>query len=634
MKNNRPHRTKPVAAPTQAQIQALVALYNQGQYTEVEKKARQLTVRFPKYGFGWKLLGGALQGLGRLAESVEIKQKSVALTPNDAEAFYNLGNGLKKLGRLDEAEACYKKAIALKPQDAGSYYNLGLTLEALGRTHEAESYYRTVISLTPQHVEAHNNLGVVLNDQSRLEEAESCYRTALALNPNYMEAHCNLGVVLKDQGRLQESEASYRQALALNPQHLRVYSSLFVSLNYSDHYSREFCLQEAKQFGALATQQASNKLTSWLCEPQPERLRIGFVSGDFCDHVVSHFLENLLAQLGNSRLDLFAYPSFLKTDEVTERIKGYFTAWQPIASLTDMEAAQLIHQDKLHILVDLSGHTAKNRLPLFAYQAAPVQVTWLGYWATTGVAEIDYILVDKVGVPEQHQAHFSEQLFYLPETRLCFSAPKFAIPVTPLPALSNGFVTFGCFQNLSKVTDAVLSVWGKILARIPAAQLRFQSKQLGDKKFIALFYDRLARFGIHPAQVSLHSASSRPEYLAAHSAVDFILDTFPYTGGTTTCEALWMGVPTLTLAGETLLARQGASLLAAAGLSDWIVETEENYIAQAIAFAADLDALATLRQGLREQVLASPLFDAPRFAHHFEQAMWTMWQNSHCGVVS
>jgi predicted O-linked N-acetylglucosamine transferase (SPINDLY family) len=296
--------------------------------------------------------------------------------------------------------------------------------------------------------------------------------------------------------------------------------------------------------------------------------------------------------------------------------------------LNDEAAAQLIHADGVHVLLDLSGHTGRNRLPVFAWKPAPVQASWLGYFATTGMAEIDYFLADEIGVPEAQRGHFSETVWYLPGTRLCFTAPEVDLPVAPLPALKNGYLTFGCFQNLSKVGNEVLTVWGKILSAMPDAKLRWQCKQLGDQAVRAQFIERLRQHGIDPARVTLHGSVTREAYLAAHAEVDVMLDTFPYPGGTTTCEALWMGVPTLTVAGDTLLARQGASLLTAAGLGDWVTTGEEDYISQAAALANDLPKLATLRAGLRGQVRVSPLYDARRFARNFEEALWGMWQTS------
>jgi protein O-GlcNAc transferase len=536
-----------------------------------------------------------------------------------------LGNAFKARYELENAEKHYRHAIRLQPDYAPPYYNLGLTLGEQNRFQEAVACYQQALEFNPNYVEAHSNLGDMFKEQHRLAEAEACYRTALRINPNYMEAHNNLGILLKDQGRFSEAEQFYRAAISLQPD-ARTHSNLLFTYTYDAERDAKFYLAEAKNYGEKVAQKVSQTFTTWQCEPQPARLRVGLVSGDFWNHPVGYFLENLLAHLDTAKLELMAYPTIHRNDALTQRIQPYFSQWKSLVGLTDEAAARLIQADAVHILVDLSGHTAKNRLPVFAWKPAPIQISWLGYWATTGVAEMDYILVDEVGVPEQNHWHFSEKVRYLPDTRLCFSAPKMDIAVSILPALSKGYVTFGCFQNLTKVTDAVLAVWGKIFAQLPTARLRLQSKQLSDEQFTEQFFARLKAVDIAAYRVDIQSFTDREAYFAAHAEVDFILDSFPFTGGTTTCEALWMGVPTLTLAGETLVARQGASLLSAAGLPEWVVENEQDYIKQAIVFATDLDVLAQLRSHLREQVLASPLFDGQRFAKNFENTLWQLWR--------
>jgi predicted O-linked N-acetylglucosamine transferase (SPINDLY family) len=371
---------------------------------------------------------------------------------------------------------------------------------------------------------------------------------------------------------------------------------------------------------------ASAPFSSWIAPASDERLRIGFVSGDLVNHPVGYFVESLLAELDPARLEVFAYPTQPVSDDLTARIRPHFAAWKPLYGRSDESAATLIHGDGIDVLIDLSGHTAHNRLPVFAWKPAPVQVSWLGYFATTGVPGIDYLLADEVSVPPEHRSHFTETVWYLPDTRLCFTPPATDVAVAPLPALANGYVTFGSFQNLAKLGDEVLKAWAGIMTSMPAARLRLQNKQLADPGVRERLLERLCRAGIGAGRVALHGPMLRRDYLAAHAEVDLILDTFPFPGGTTTCEALWMGVPTLTLAGDRLIARQGASLLAAAGLTAWIAHSEAEYIDKALAFAGDLPALAALRTTLRDRVLRSPLFDARRFASNFERALREMWR--------
>ena len=605
-------------------------------------------------------MGNALKALGQFDGALASYRRALEIKPNFAEAYINLGATLQEQDRLDEAEACYHRALEVKPDYAEAYINLGNTLKDQGRFIEAEASYRRAQEINPNYAEAHNNLGVILHDQGRLIEAEASfrraleikpgyteahnnlgnvltdlrqldsavasYRCALEIKPDYAEAHSNLGNTLREQGRLTEAEASYRRALENKPDFVDARSNLLFALNYRAGHSPAECLSEARRYGIMVAKKVTARFTTWQCADSPERLRVGLVSGDLNNHPVGYFLESLLAQLDPNRVELIAYPTDRKTDALTARIKPHFAAWKPLSGLSDAAAARLIHADGVHVLLDLSGHTRKTRLPVFAWKPAPVQVSWLGYFATTGVAEMDYLLADPVGVPESQRGQFTETVWYLPDTRLCFTPPDAPPPVAPLPALKNGYITFGCFQRLDKAGDEVLAAWATILKALPNAKLRWQCKYLGDPGVIKHLTQRLRQHNIDPARVALHGAVSRDAYLAAHAEVDLLLDTFPYPGGTTTCEALWMGVPTLTLAGDTLLARQGASLLTAAGLEDRVASSVADYVNKAIAMSSDLPKLAALRAGLREQVKTSPLFDAPRFARNLENALWGMWQ--------
>jgi predicted O-linked N-acetylglucosamine transferase (SPINDLY family) len=576
--------------PPPNEVNALIALYNAQRYAEVESQARLLIGQYPDAGLLWKLLGASLQMQGK--DALPALHNAAKLSPNDAEAHNNLGVALQERGQLDGAVASYRSALRIDPG----------------------------------FVEAHYNLGNVLSELGRLEEAVASYRSALKINPNFAVIHSNLGAALQELGRLNEALSSCRRALELEPGLAVVHSNLLGMLNCTSGHTPSYCLDEAREYGRRVSKKVTSRFSTWQCADQPKRLRVGMVSGDLHNHPVGFFLESLLAQIDPARVELIAYPIDTHVDALTTRIKPRFAAWKSLYSLSDADAARLIHADGVHVLLDLSGHTEQNRLPIFAWKPAPVQASWLGYFATTGVAEMDYLLADEVGVPEAHREHFSETVWYLPDTRLCFTAPEVDLPVASLPALQNGFVTFGCFQRLTKVGDEVLTVWGKILSALPNARLRWQCKQLADPTVAAQFVERLQQHGIDPARVTMHGAVPREAYLDAHAEVDVILDTFPFPGGTTTCEALWMGVPPLTLAGDTLLARQGASMLTAAGLEDWVATSVADYVDKAVALAGDLPKLAALRAGLREQVSASPLFDAKRFARNFEAALWGMWR--------
>lgn len=644
--------------PPTDELDLLVALFNTGQHMELESRARALLEQYPDSGVVWNLLGISLQsqgkdallamqkaaellpgdaaahsnlgailkGHGRLAEAELSYRHALRLDPDFAVAHSNLGNVLREQNKLEEAEASTRRALDIKPDYAEAHNNLSVILQKLGRLVEAETSGRRALELNPANAEAHYNLGVTLHEMGRFATAETSYRRAIALKPGFVEAYNNLGVTLREQGRLNEAEASYRRALEIDPDYANAADNLLFAMNYSASHNAADRLAEARRYGAMVAKKVTTGFSRWQCDDQPERLRVGLVSGDLLDHPVGYFIESLLAQLDLERVEMIAYQTDPRDSALTTRIKPYFTEWKQLSGLSDEAAAKLIHADGVHVLLDLSGHTGHSRLPVFAWKPAPVQASWLGYFATTGVAEMDYFLADEVGVPTADSAHFTETVWYLPDTRLCFTPPDVDLPVAALPASRNGYITYACFQRLDKVGDEVLTAWASILKKLPNARLRWQCKQLSDPAVVQLMIQRLQRHGIDPARVTLHGEFLRKEYLVVHAQVDMILDTFPYPGGTTTCEALWMGVPTLTLAGGTLLARQGASLLTAAGLADWITTSVADYVEQAVRFASDISGLAELRARLREQVQASPLFDAPRFARNMEAALWGMWQ--------
>lgn len=605
-------------------------------------------------------LGAVLHELQRLDAAVASHRRALEINPNYAAAHNNLGNSLKEIGQLDEAVASYRRALTIQPDYAEAFNNLAIALQTLGQFEEAIANYRRALMLQPEFFEAYNNLGHAFKNIGQFEAAISCCRKALEIKPDYADAHNNLGLAiqaagqfnaavasyrhavevkpdcvdaynnlgnaLKDLGEIDDAIASFRRALEIKPDYALVHSNLLLTLNYRANQPVSACISAASEFGRLVSQRVSQPFSSWRFLSGPGRLRVGMVSGDFRNHPVGYFLEGLLEQVDFSRVELLAYPTHFQTDELTARIKPHFAAWKPLYGLGDEAAARMIYSDGVHVLLDLAGHTAKNRLPLFAWKPAPVQASWLGYFATTGVAEMDYLLADEVSVPEALQSQFTERIWYLPDTRWCFTPPAVDVSVAVPPAFENGYPTFGCFQNLAKVGEEVMRVWARTMAAVPQSRLRWQCRQFDDATVTAQCLERLRQHGIDTARVTLHGKQSRRDYLLAHNEVDFILDTFPFAGGTTTCEALWMGVPTLSLAGDTLVARQGASILAAAGLPEWVAASENEYVEKAANFARDLPRLAQLRAELRARVLASPLYDAPRFARNFEVALWGMWQ--------
>ncbi|GAB6041454.1 tetratricopeptide repeat protein [Endothiovibrio diazotrophicus] len=598
-----------------------------GRLDEAETSCRRALEIDPAAAAAHLRLGDVLNANDRFDEALACYERAIALAPQLVEAIVNRALLLASLGRLDEAEAAYRQALTLAPEAVEIHNNLGTLHFVRGHMADAESAYRRALEIAPGQTKALRNLGNTYRTMHRLDDAEACYRQALQGTPNDGENLVGLGIALAEQGRAEEAATCYRRALELDPDDAEAHSSLLFTLDAAPRLAPPRArYAEALAFAARARRRAT-PFTRWPAPRDPDRtLHVGLISGDLRNHPVGHFLESILPHLATERLRLSAYPTRHCDDDLSRRIRPALSHWEPLHALSDRSAARLIHDHRIDLLIDLAGHTGHNRLPLFAWRAAPLQASWLGYSATTGMSEIDYYITDAVRLPPGDEAYYAERIWRLPETRLCFTPPQDAPAVAPLPALENGHVTFGCFQNLIKVGDEVLILWSRILQALPGARLRIQSKPLADTAARQRLEQRLRDHGIDPRRVAMHPAEGRAAYLEAHREVDLILDTFPYPGGTTTCEALWMGVPTLTLAGETETSRNGASQLACAGLSEWIAHSEREYVEKAVAAAEAPERLAALRAELRGRAAASPLFDAPRFAGHFEQALREMWR--------
>lgn len=605
--------------PSQERIDRLQEHYQTNNFREAEALAFSLTQQFPRHPFAWKVLGASLKQTGRLIDSLLPTQKAAELSPQDAQAHSNLGGTLQELGKLVEAEASCKRAISLNPRYPNAHSHLGNTLKAMGKFSEAEASYRRAIALKPDYADAHYNLGVTLNSVGRSEEAESSYKQAIALEPDFAPAHNNLGMALQEQGEFDGAEASFRRAIALKPDYIDPHNNLCMLIGSMRFTAASYKLC-AENFSRAVHATVKSRFKEWSFNRNSENLRIGFVSGDLMSHPVGYFLEALLAELQSSSIELFAYPTQPVEDELTSRVKPFFQVWQPLVGLNDAVAAKRIHEDGNHILIDLSGHTANNRLPVFAWKPAPIQVSWLGYFASTGLSEMDYILGDRFVTPHEEADHFVEKIWQLPDSYLCFTPPNSDAPVAPLPALSNGFVTFGCFNKLSRMTDEVTSVRARILKAIPDSKLFLKDRLLNHEWGRNRILSKFGALDISADRLILEGTSSREEYLACYDRIDIALSPFPYGGGTTSVEGLWMGVPVITKRGDYFLSHLGESIASNVGFTDWIAGDEDEYVAKAVAHTSDLSALAALRSGMRKRLLASPLLDAKKFAGHFESA--------------
>lgn len=570
-------------------------------------------------------LAAIFKSHGQLDNAAGVLQEFVNRSPHHAEALNQLGIMLQEQGRLDRAIACYEQAIELAPNLPGAYGNLGLALYEHGKVSEAIVVYRRGLAVQPL-ATIHDNLAIALQRQGAVDEAIQHYREALELDPDNLNTRCNLGAALADGQGPRAAITAYREILAVRPEHLVAHSNLLFNLTYDENCSVAGYLEEARRFDAKLTCEPLPPVAMDAAAGRSRPLRVGLVSGDLRGHPVGYFLEGVLEHLDTERFSLYAYATSPTEDELTARIKPRFARWRLIKGESDEAAARAVRADKIDILIDLAGHTGQNRLPVFGWRPAPVQLTWLGYFASTGVSAVDYVIADPVSVPEGAEGEFTERVWRLPDTRLCYTPPGSSPAVAPLPAGTRGYPTLGCFQRVPKINDRVLTLWGRVFAAVPDARLLLQSQQFARPRFIEDMLRRLADVGIDTSRVTIRPPAHREAYLASYADVDVVLDTFPYTGGTTTCEALWMGVPTLTLKGGSMLGRQGEALLSAAGLSDWVARDEDDYVRKAVRMTTDREGLARLRSKLREQVRLSPLCDARQFAGHLAAALQGMWQ--------
>lgn len=580
------------------------------------------------------LLGQISEQQGDLNEAKKYLGESLRLKPDFSIACKDLCRVLAKRGEYQDIRRALEQSVALCPRNVD--YRLWLS-DICARDLDFQcvaEHMQVAVDLGARTVDAHMTLGAALCRIGKVAEAARTLAAAQAMDPAVaFMVHYHLGYYHLRNGELRLGLDHMEQSIALRPDFLTAHSLLLLALSHADAGDSAMSYRQAAERFAAAVRApitppapARRPEGSDPAAPAGAKLRVGFVSGDLYRHPVAYFLGDVLRHLDRTQLHLVAYSNNPLDDEVTASLAPLFDEWHAIRPLTDDAAAELIASHRIDVLLDLAGHTGENRLAVFARRPAPVQVSWLGYFASTGLSEMDYIVGDPASTPVGTGEWFSEQVYRMPQTRLCMSVPQPLgdIAVQPPPCLQNGHITFGSYQQTTKITPRVLAVWARVLQAIPQSRLRIQTAAIGTPSMRDRLVQDLQQAGIDLARVTLLGADTLEQYLASHNEVDVLLDTFPYPGGTTTAFALWMGVPTVTLAGNTMLSRQGASMLQCVGLADWIAQDESGYVDICRRVAADQPALAALRAELRERALRSPLFDAKRFAGDFQTALVRM----------
>ena len=642
----------------EARINLAHALKESGKLDEaVEGYRKALEVR-PEMVDGYVALGNTLQKAGRDAEAIESYRRAISLRPDTAEAWYGMGGALKHKGETDHAIAAYREAVRIRPTYADAYSNLGIALNEKGLVAESIAAYQSAIKHLPQSAEAYNNLGITLRNAGRPDEAVVALKQALSIRPDYPEALNNIALAYEELGDVEASIASYQKALRLRPNFDYAQNNLANALKeagrldeaiatyreaaeYSTHPwvlgNLLFALHAHPDFGPAELYREHRKWNERFAkpleslrkphenDPSPDRrLRVGFVSPDLNQHPVGRFMMPLMQNLDRKQVEVFCYSDGRRVDWMAAEFERLADTWRKTLGMTDERVADLVRTDRIDILIDLTMHTKDSRLSVFAMKPAPVQATYLAYCGTTGVDAIDYRISDPyLDPPGTDERFYAEKTVRLPHSYWCYQAAPESGEVMPLPSATSGTITFGSLNVFSKVTPQAIATWGKILVNTPGSRMVLHSKE-GTHRERALELFRQA--GVEAGRVRFVPRISGRDYFNLYGEIDVGLDPFPYPGGTTTCDALYMGVPVVTLKDRTAVSRGGFSILSNLGLRELVAESVDQYVELACALARDQGRLANLRSTLRGRMQSSPLMDASAFARGFEGVLGEAWR--------
>lgn len=567
-----------------------------------------------------------LQSTGRRADAIAGYRRAIVLRPAMPEALTNLCVALTEQGALFEAARLGERAVRLTPDSAAALLTLGGVFQATRAPDAAAAIFRMALDRRPDFAEAHGNLGAALSTSGRPAEAEQWLRRAIALRPDQRTQYANTGLVLKDMGRMDDAMAAYRRALTIDPDWAETHSDMIFAMDLLPGVATAELQAARRVFNQHhgAPLRSARKPLQNNRDPD-RRLRIGHVTADFRVNSAAFAFGPILEEMDRTAFDVVCYSGVAAEDDLTRRFRAMATDWRSTVGVGDAALADRIRADGIDILVDMSGHSSGNRLRVFAHRPAPVQLSAWTHPHGIGLETMDYIFSDPVTIPYEERALFQETVWDLP---LCipFRTPTEAPPVEPLPAENSGRITFGCLNRLSKVTAPVVALWAQVLHACPTADLLLKDKALNDPAERRRLAGSFAGQGVAPDRLRFLGGSSRAEHLAANGRIDIALDPFPLNGGITTMESLWMGVPVVALLGAAPPSRVSAAIMTCLGLSDWVADSPEKYVAIAAAMARDPAALARLRCGMRARFVASPAGDISRYTRAVERAYREMWR--------
>ena len=647
--------------PNQEEINFVLNLLSLNKLEEAKKEITKKMLQYKKSSILFNLLGAVLANQKNFDEAIENYQKSIEINPKYAQAYNNLGIVFHKKNKIEEAIENYKKAINLKnnfpeafnnlgsavrdsqkkkeeaipyfekaiqinPNYAEPFNNLGLIYQSLNFNERAIENYKKAVKIKPDFVEAYNNLAELLSEASEFEESLKSYKKILEIKPNSENTYNNLGNLLNSLGKYEEATTAYEKAIKIKPDFAIAHSNLLLNLNYEFNFDHNNYLKKAKEFKLNCSPKKKISI-KYKYKKNPDKLRIGFVSSDFGNHPGGYFSLSTLKELRKKNFELIAYSTADRNDELSANFRSIFAKWNSIEKIKDEKIVENILNDEIHILIEMQGHSGKNRLPLFIYKPAPIQVSWLSQ-GTTGISEIDYLIGSSYITPKNEEDHFVETIWRLPNITQCFTLPDFDLKINSLPAIKKNFITFGCVNKLNKINNKVISLWSKILISVNKSKLVLKTKGLENKSVYKNILDKFKKNNIEEDRLILIGESkTRKEVLNIYNEIDIALDPFPFQGNTSTIEAIWMGVPVLVLKGDRFLSHFGESINSNLNMYNWIANNDEDYVDKAVKFSSDIQQLKQIRENLRSKALESPIFDFVKFGENFSEMLWKMWKN-------
>jgi len=598
----------------QEAIHNATQLHDVGRLAEAEEICRKILSEYPDTVDSLHLLGVIAAKCGHFADATVLISRAITLKPDSAEFHGNLGIALSALGRLDEAMAQYEQALRIRPDYPVVLSNMGAVLKLLARLPEARDACRRSAELRPDFPEAHYNLGNALVDLHEYDQAISAFRKALEIRPAYPRCMNNLANALNAVGMTDDALSMLRRSLDADPTHVPAHSNLIFAMHYHPDSTAQMILDEQKRWDNRHARPLATSLPEHANDPSPDRrLKIGYVSSDFREHVIGWNLIPILKHHDHQNFEILCYSSVTATDPVADALRAGADVWRNVGTMDDDATAKLIREDQIDILVDLSLHTLGNRLLVFAREPAPIQISYLGYCGSAGLRAIDYRLSDPYLDNADTERNYLEKTIYLPGSYWCYRPGDPSVEPSPPPVLAAGHITFGCLNNFAKVSLPARKLWAEILNRVKDSRLLVHSPP---GEHLRRARDQFTSWGIDPARIEFLPKKKPAEYLQSYGRLDIALDPFPYNGGITTCDALWMGVPVITLAGQTSVGRAGKSILSNIGLTELVAENPEQYIELAEKLAA----------GLRKRMLTSPLMDGAKFTRDLEAIYRRVWR--------